>query len=329
LAGNSPPVLLDVRSSRERRWAHLPGDRHVPLFDLPQRYRDLPRDGPIVVYDQFGADARRGADFLQSHGFSLASALEGGIDEYSRLVDPTIPRYQPGGEGSETIVRQLPRPETGCLAYLLADAVNGRAVIVDPGREVEPYLRALKEEALTLVAVVETHTHADHLAGHSALHAKTSAPIFLSHRSPAAYPHRSLHGGESVAIGTLELGVLETPGHTPDHLSLRLGDRVFTGDTLLLGACGRTDLGQGSPEQLWESLNEKLLTLPDDTEVFPAHFGPHHALVERYASTIGFERATNEALNQGSREAFLRYMTEGWPPKPQDFDRIVATNLAE
>jgi hypothetical protein len=80
---------------------------------------------------------------------------------------------------------------------------------------------------------------------------------------------------------------------------------------------------------LFESLTQKLLTLPDVTEVYPAHFGRRHALVERYCSTIGFERVTNEALNQGSRSAFLAYMTEGWPPKPADFDRIVSENLAE
>jgi len=78
---------------------------------------------------------------------------------------------------------------------------------------------------------------------------------------------------------------------------------------------------------LWESLTEKLLRLPGETEVYPAHFGPRHALPARYLSTLGFERATNEALNQGSREAFIRYMTEGWPPKPADFERIVQANL--
>ena len=112
-------------------------------------------------------------------------------------------------------------------------------------------------------------------------------------------------------------------------MTLSLGDRIFTGDTLLIGACGRTDLGDGSPELLWESLMEKLLQLPDEVEVFPAHFGRRHALIERYSTTIGFERGTNEALNQGTREAFLTYMTEGWPPKPTDFDSIVRENLEQ
>jgi glyoxylase-like metal-dependent hydrolase (beta-lactamase superfamily II) len=198
---------------------------------------------------------------------------------------------------------------------------------VDPGHDVEPYLATLAREQWRLRAIVETHTHADHLAGHHALHQRTDAPIYTGRLSPAAYPHRSLGDGEALTLGPDEIVVLETPGHTRDHVTLRLRDKVFTGDTLLIGSCGRTDLGDGDPDRLWESLTEKLLPLPDETEVFPAHYGRRHALVERYVSTIGFERATNEALRQGSRAAFRTYMTEGWPPKPSDFDRIVAENL--
>ncbi|EQD67107.1 beta-lactamase domain protein, partial [mine drainage metagenome] len=176
--------------------------------------------------------------------------------------------------------------------------------------------------------IVETHTHADHLAGHAALRAATGAPIYTSHRSPAAYPHRPLTDGEGIRFGREEITVLETPGHTLDHVTLRVREQAFTGDTLLIGSCGRTDLGGGDPDRLYESLTDKLLRLPSATEVYPAHYGAQHALPDRYVSTIGFERRTNEALTLGSREAFLRYMTEGWPPKPAEFDRIVAANLA-
>ncbi|MGA7922448.1 MAG: MBL fold metallo-hydrolase [Thermoplasmata archaeon] len=327
LAGDAPPILVDVRPGRERLWAKFHGDIHIPLSELPKRFSELTPGRPIVAYDQFGADARRAAEFLQVHGQPFAAALEGGLDEYARLVDPTVPRYRPGARTGEFLLCQLPRPDTGCLSYLLADAVEKKALVIDPGRSVDPYLAALHEANLDLVAVVETHTHADHLAGHSALHSRTDAPIYVSHQSPAQYPHQSLAEGDSLGFGSQELTVMETPGHTRDHLTLRVGDRIFTGDTLLIGGCGRTDLGDGSPEMLWESLTEKLLRLPDETEVFPAHFGRRHALIERYASTIGFERGTNEALGQGNFEAFVKYMTEGWPPKPDDFDRIVRTNL--
>lgn len=327
-ARSEPPLLVDVRPAKERQLARLPDDRHLPLAELPGRLSELPKDRPIVVYDQFGSQARRAAEFLQEAGFSNAAALEGGIDEYARIVEPAIGRYPLGAADGPLVVRQLPRAETGCLAYLLADATEGSAVIVDPGADPAPYLAALKAEGWRLDAVVETHTHADHLAGHAELHRRTGAAIHVSRRSPAQYPHRTLSDGEAVRVGAEELTAIETPGHTRDHLTLRLGDRIFTGDTLLIGGCGRTDLGDGSPDLLYESLQDRLLKLPNDTEVFPAHFGARHALVDRYVSSLGFERATNEALQQTDRAAFLRYMTEGWPPKPAQFDAICAANNA-
>lgn len=318
--------LLDVRPIEERRIARLADDRHIPLAELPGRLAELPTDRPIVVYDQFGGDASRAAMLLASAGRPAVAALAGGLDEYARTVDPTIGRYERAPR--PFVIVQLPRRETGCLSYFLGDVAERRAVIVDPGESAAPYLHKLREEHWRLGAIVETHTHADHLAGHAALAHATGAPIFVSRTSPAQYPHQSLASGEAVPVGALELVALETPGHTRDHLTLTFGGAAFTGDTLLIGGCGRTDLGDGSPEALFESLHDRLLRLPDATVVYPAHYGPHHALVDRYASTIGIERATNEALQLRGREEFLRYMTEGWPPKPPSFDAIVRANLA-
>ena len=327
LEGPSPPYLIDVRPAAERKVAALAGDHHFPLDALPSSVSLLPRDRPIVAYDHLGFRARAAVDFLGQHGFPLAAALEGGIDEFARVVDPGIPRYDVDLRGIDLVVRQIPRPESGCLAYFVGDPAERTGVLIDPARDVAPYVEFLRDQDWRLAAIVETHTHADHLAGHAALHAATDAPIYVSHRSPAQYPHRRLTEGEALTFGREEVRVLETPGHTRDHLTLLVRDKLFTGDTLLLGSCGRTDLGDGSPDLLWESLHEKLLRLPDDTEVYPAHYGPTHALADRYVSNLGFEKATNEALTQPSREAFVRYMTEGWPPKPDDFERIVRTNL--
>jgi len=326
---SAPPLLLDIRSAAERRIVHLPGDRHVPLSALGEALASLPHDRPIVAYDHFGAQARRGARFLQDRGFPLAAALEGGLEEYSRIADPDLARYPEDDPAAHLFLRQLPRLDTGCLTYFLGDWDAREGIIVDPGRDIGPYRSLFAEGNWRLRAIVETHTHADHLAGHAALHAATDAPIYLSHLSEARFPHQSFREGDAIAFGDESAVILETPGHTPDHVTLHVRDKVFTGDTLLLGSCGRTDLGAGSPEQLYASLTEKLVRLPAETEVYPAHFGVHHALPERHVSTIGFERVRNEALTQGSLEAFVRYMTEGWPPKPTNFDRIVRTNLDE
>ena len=326
LAGPAPPVVLDVRPPRERRFARIDGDVAIPLSDLPGRVSGLPEGRAIVVYCQYGNLARLAARFLLDHGRTGVAALEGGIDEYSRVVDPTIPRYPEGGGGA-LLVRQLPRFDSGCLAYLVSDVDAREAIVIDPGRDPAPYLAAAGAEGDRIVAIVETHTHADHLAGHAELHARTGAPIFVGKRSPAEYPHRTLSEGEAVRFGAHELVAWETPGHTLDHLTLSLPGRLFTGDTLLVGACGRTDLGGGSPDLLFESLREKILRAPDTSEILPAHFGAKHALAERFGSTLGFERATNEVLQIQDREAFRKYMTEGWPPKPANFDAIVAENL--
>jgi glyoxylase-like metal-dependent hydrolase (beta-lactamase superfamily II) len=327
LEGPSAPYLLDVRADTERKIVHIPGDHHIPLHALAGSLSSLPRDRPVVAYDHVGFLARQAVSLLQERGFPFTAALEGGLDEYSRIADPGIARYDLDLRGVDVVLRQIPRPDSGCLAYFVGDPDAKVGVMVDPGREVAGYLDFLRQEGWRLSAIVETHTHADHLAGHAPLHAKTDAPIYVSHRSPAQYPHQRLVDGDTIAFGREEVAVLETPGHTKDHLTLRVRDKIFTGDTLLLGSCGRTDLGDGSPDLLWESLTEKLLRLPDATEVYPAHYGPHHALAERYVSSLGFERATNEALVQPSRDAFLAYMTEGWPPKPTNFDAIVKSNL--
>lgn len=310
-----------------RQLAHLSGDRHIPLSELGRRYAELPRDRLVVTYCQFGARAREAAGLLQDRGFTEVAALEGGLDEYSRVADPSIPRYWITPTAGELVLRQFPRTDTGCLAYLVGDPIEGEAILIDPGIDVTPYLQALEETHWKLSAVVETHTHADHLAGHHELHRRTGAPILVGARSPAAYPHRSLEDGETVRVGHDEVVILETPGHTQDHVTLQVGQTVFTGDTLLIGSCGRTDLADGNPDRLYRSLTDKILRLPDETEVLPAHYGRRHALPDRYVSTLGFEKATNEALRQPSLEAFRIYMTEGWPPKPTDFDRIVDANL--
>jgi sulfur dioxygenase len=326
LDGADPPWLLDVREPAERALARLPGDHGIPASDLPRRLGELPGDRVIVAYDRLGFQARRAVALLEGSGFTRVAALEGGLDEYARTIDPTIPRYaEPINTG--LVLEQLPRASTGCLAYFLGDPVNHASILIDPGHDVGPYLAELHHGGWSLAAIVETHTHADHLAGHAELAARTGAPIYVSERSPAAYPHKRLEDGEALAVGAFEVTAFATPGHTRDHLTLLAGSRAFTGDTLLLGSCGRTDLGDGDPGLLWESLTERILKFPAETEVFPAHYGRRHALPERYSSTVGFERGTNEALLQGSREAFLKYMTEGWPPKPADFDRIVRENL--
>ena len=236
LTSADPPMLLDVRPEAERRYARFVHDRHIPLAELPRRYAEIPATQPVVAYCQYGSQARRAAEFLQQHGYPSAAALEGGIDEYARVADPSVPRYEAASTAGELVIRQFPRADSGCLAYLVGDPESGEAVVIDPGLDVTPYWQTLQEVGWKLRAIVETHTHADHLAGHHELERRSGAPIYVGRLSPAQYPHRSLADGEALRVGGEELVALETPGHTRDHLSLRVRDKAFCGDTLLIGS---------------------------------------------------------------------------------------------
>lgn len=228
-----------------------------------------------------------------------------------------------------------------CLSqasYLVGDERTGRAAVVDPRRDVSEYLRSAEEHGLRIEMVIETHFHADFLSGHLELAAATGAEIAIGEAGDAEYPHRKLADGERIELGDVVLEVRATPGHTPESISLVVWDMatdperpfgVLTGDTLFIGDVGRPDLlssvGVTADElgrDLYRSLREKLLTLPDSTKVFPAH-GAGSAcgkqLSTETVSTIGEQRRTNYALADMTVEQFLEVVTEGQPPAPGYF----------
>jgi hydroxyacylglutathione hydrolase len=224
----------------------------------------------------------------------------------------------------------------GCLAhasYLLAS--QGEAVVVDPQRDVDIYLKAADEHGAKILHVFETHLHADFVSGHKELAARTGAKIYIGGRAGAKYPHVDVQEGFELRIGKSVLKVLDTPGHTPESICLVITDgekslqpwAVLTGDTLFLGDVGRPDLARThTPAQLagmlYDSLHTKLLVLPDDVLVYPAHGAGslcgRNMRAER-SSTIGTERLTNYALQIKSREEFVRQLTANLPTRPEYF----------
>ena len=206
---------------------------------------------------------------------------------------------------------------TECKSYLIADERCGEAAVVDPLLErVSEVLERLRRGRLNLVWVIEAHTHADHLSGVRELASLTRA---RSAGAPAGSVDRPLREGDSLRVGSIELSVWSTPGHTADSLVLRLPDRVLTGDTLLVGASGRIDLPTGDAANEWESL-QRLQSLPAETLVFPAHvYG------SKVSSTIGEERRENPRLRM-AREEFLRLMTRPRADRPRLLDEALAYN---
>src|SRR5271157_1269273 len=233
----------------------------------------------------------------------------------------------------------------GCLAhasYMLGS--EGEAVVVDPERDVEIYLEAAQKQNLRIRHIFETHLHADFVSGHNELAARTGATIYIGKAAGATFPHVDVTDGFELGVGKLRIRALETPGHTPESICLVITDQeksqqpwaVLTGDTLFIGDVGRPDLSKThTPQQLagllYDSLHDKLLTLPDDVLVYPAHGAGSlcgRNMRSERSSTIGTERLTNYALQIKSRDEFIRQMTTNLPARPDYFLEDAAINRA-
>jgi len=227
-----------------------------------------------------------------------------------------------------------------CLShasYLIGDETTGRAVVVDPQRDVSEYLADARELGMTIELVIETHFHADFLSGHLELAEATGAKIVYSEIAQPEFDHMAVTDGERYSLGDVQLEFLHTPGHTPESMSIVIyehsGDTVpygvLTGDTLFIGDVGRPDLLSSIgftrdelADKLYESLHNKLMPLPDTTKVYPAH-GAGSACGKNLStdlwSTMGEQRKTNYALRASSKERFVELVTEGQPPAPGYF----------
>jgi hydroxyacylglutathione hydrolase len=228
-----------------------------------------------------------------------------------------------------------------CLAhasYMIGS--QGEAAVVDPQRDVDIYLQAAEEQNLKIRHIFETHLHADFVSGHKELGARTGAKIYIGAQANAGFPHVPLTDGFEVKMGAVRIRALETPGHTPESVCLVITDAekssdsqsaqpcaVLTGDTLFIGDVGRPDLSSThTPRQLaallYDSLHQKLLTLPDAVLVYPAHGAGSlcgRAMRAERSSTMGTERLTNYALLIASREEFVAQLTTNLPTRPEYF----------
>lgn len=231
----------------------------------------------------------------------------------------------------------------GCLAhasYLLGS--NGEGVVVDPQRDVDIYLKAADQHGLKIKHIFETHLHADFVSGHKELAARTGAQIYIGKKAGATLPHVDVTDGFELNFGKCRISVLETPGHTPESICLLVTDleksnkpwAVLTGDTLFIGDVGRPDLSKThTPEELagllYDCLHDKLMKLPDDVVVYPAHGAGslcgRNMRAER-SSTIGTERLTNYALQIGTRNEFVKQLTSNLPARPEYFAQDAEIN---
>src|SRR6202050_20141 len=190
------------------------------------------------------------------------------------------------------IFRQLFEPVSGTYSYLLASRPGGEALIIDPVLEkVDRYLQLMRELDLRLVKAVDTHLHADHITGLGALRDRTHCVTVMGEQSQVDVVSMRITDGDKLTIEGISLDVIYTPGHTDDSYCFAMGDRVLTGDTLLIRGTGRTDFQNGDSRAQYESIFNRLLKLPEETLVFPGHDYKGDSV-----STIGEERAHNPRL---------------------------------
>lgn len=357
LLRGDPTFLLDVRAPKEfERW-RVEGPRELPSLNVPYTRiladadeEDIPRaaaeyaetklqgkipKGPLVVVvcAKGGASAPV-AEGLRAAGYDAAN-LDGGMlawgDHYETL--PIVD--EPG-----LAILQVSRPARGCLSWIAIS--EGEAIVVDALRHVEPYVAAIEERGASLVAVVDTHAHADHVSGGRALADEAGAAYYLHPYDaihpidmlPARLEYVPLHQHQTLAVGETMLDVLHVPGHTLGAVALLLDDRfLFAGDTLFVGGIARPDLGGRA--ETWTPLHQdslrRLLALDPKTVVLPGHF---HALAEAdargaFAPSLAALRERNAGAREalGDPEAFSRYILSSLPAFPPAYVEIKRVNL--
>ena len=238
------------------------------------------------------------------------------------------------------IFRQILHEEKSCLSYLVGCPTKGVGAVVDAQGNPGMYIKLADKLGLKTIAVIETHIQADHLSSSPELARKTGAALYFGPKANVKFQFEELADGAIVKVGRRTIKAIHTPGHTAEHICLTVDDwLVMTGDTLFVGDVGRvdlvkkgTDLNQvaAKAKDLYQSI-QKLLKLPDWTEIYPGHYKGSacgKGMDSKTSSTIGRERRKNDAL-QLDEQAFVKYLLENMPPAPADFIKIKAKNSGE
>ena len=239
------------------------------------------------------------------------------------------------------IFRQITHEDLGCASYLIGDEKAGLAAVVDPRFEIEVYLELARYMGVSIEHILETHNHADHVSGHGRLASATGATIHIHRKAEPEYDHEPFEDGWELELGAVRLRALHTPGHRPEHTAFAVIDTrrgtepwaVLTGDTLFVNDVARPDLAiekRAGAAEIHRSLQQQLLTLPSECEVWPGHLGGSMCggpgMDLKVSSTIGYERAHNPALTIQETEEFVAQALQNLGPQPPNFHAIVELN---
>jgi glyoxylase-like metal-dependent hydrolase (beta-lactamase superfamily II) len=333
--------LLDVRNRDEFEQWHIDGPSvtatQVPFTkvlqanvtgDVEGLLEAVDGDGPVVTVCAEGEASAFAAGLLSDHGVD-AQNLSDGMEGWARLYEAhEVPC-------DEATVLQYQRPSSGCLNYLVVS--DGAAAVVDPLRAFsDRYVADAADHDATLECAIDTHVHADHVSGLRRL-ADEGVESFMSARATErglAYEVTELDDGEAFTVGDATLTTVALPGHTTGMIGIRVGDVLLAGDSLFLESVARPDLeagDEGAPDlarDLHRTLTDRLVPLPDETVVAPGHYSEQaeRAADGTYTASLGTLRDRLRAFAMDT-EAFVEYVTGDIPPRPANFERIVAINL--
>jgi len=321
-------LMVDVREPDEFADWQIPHALNIPLAELAQRLTEVPRDRRVVTICAKGLRALEAAEVLNSHGI-LSQVLEGGMDAWASTYDTVE-----GNFGGATVV-QVRRRGKGCLSYVVG--AGSRAVVIDPSRDLEQYRKVARHHGWRITHVLDTHLHADHLSGARELVAATGAALWLNPADPFTFAFEPVSDAMSIELrpGThLVVSSVAVPGHTEGSTMYQLGqEAIFTGDTLFLESVGRPDLAdqaEAYAHHLFHSLHERVLPLPDEITVFPAHFGPGvevHA-GEFVARPLGSLRHALPALALDESD-FVDWAVANVKDRPGNYQQIVRINTGQ
>jgi glyoxylase-like metal-dependent hydrolase (beta-lactamase superfamily II)/rhodanese-related sulfurtransferase len=326
LGTDDEPFVLDVREPEEvAEWA-IPGSSNLPVRELANRLGELPRDREVVVVCASGNRSAIAADFLAGQGVRVAN-LRGGMAAWGAVYDWVV------AEIGDVRVVQVRRRGKGCLSYLVG--AGDEAFVIDPSIDVDVYDEVAAEHGWRITRVFDAHLHADHLSGARALADRSGASLHLNPADTFEFAFQPLQDGDRFPLGAdvvLLVAALRTPGHTQGSTIYFVGDRVvLTGDTLFVDGVGRPDLAERAEEfahNLYRSLQERVLTLPDATLVLPGHYGDSVRVApdEPVGTTLGELRASLVPLGF-DEGAFVAWATARATDRPPNYSEIIKANM--
>ncbi|WP_231186984.1 MBL fold metallo-hydrolase [Haladaptatus sp. DYF46] len=343
-AGNEV-TILDVRATDEYEKWHIDGENvetiNVPYFEYladdpdDELFEPVPTDEEVTVLCAKGGSSEYIAGLFAERDYDV-NHLEDGMKGWARVLE----RKEIESANTDTTVVQYQRPSSGCLSYLVVS--DDEAAVIDPLRAfADEYAADASERDADLRYAIDTHVHADHVSGLRAVADVSNVEAVVPAPAEARGieyddSYRTVEDGETLELGETEIEVLHTPGHTTEMTSYRVGGVLFTGDGLFTESVARPDLEEGddgAPEAagtLYDTLQDRVLSLPDDTVVAPAHFGDSATAAEdgTYTSTVGELRDSMAVLSM-DRGEFVEFVLSDMPPRPSNYEDIIATNLGQ